>query len=98
MPIRYTTKEFDEFTLVEGVIEGGVLGYEEFADAIEKAPEVDTTKGVCISGRMPVWMFVGLGHKYHPTKFVAVYEPRLNSCFVTSSHTTERKVGDILKL
>ena len=34
-------------------------------------------KGVVLSGRGPIWLYGFLIHFYHPTKWVATYDPRL---------------------
>lgn len=53
-------------------------------------------KGVILSGRGPVWLYGYLVHFYHPTKFVATYDPRLQGAVVVESHGSEYKVGDIV--
>lgn len=55
-------------------------------------------KGIVLSGRGPVWLYGFLVHFYHPTKFVAVYDPRLNAAVVVESHCGEYKVGDVLNI
>ncbi|MEM4368186.1 MAG: CRISPR-associated ring nuclease Crn3/Csx3 [Candidatus Anstonellales archaeon] len=57
-----------------------------------------SSKGVVLSGRGPVWLYGFLVHYYHPTRFIGVYEPRLNSAVVIESHCVEYKVGDVIKL
>jgi len=53
-------------------------------------------KGVILSGRGPIWLYCYLCHFYHPTKFVATYDPRLQGAVVVESHGSEYKVGDII--
>ena len=53
-------------------------------------------KGVVLSGRGPVWLYCFLTHFYHPTKFVATYDPRLQGAVVVESHGSQYKVGDII--
>jgi CRISPR-associated protein Csx3 len=57
-----------------------------------------SSKGVVLSGRGPIWLYGYLIHFYHPTKFVAVYEPRLDAAVVVESHTEEVKVGDLISI
>jgi len=56
---------------------------------------VDCGKGVVISGRGPIWLYGYLIHYYHPTAWVAVYDPRIGA-IVVQSHTREVKVGDVI--
>lgn len=53
-------------------------------------------KGVVLSGRGPVWLYCFLTHFYHPTKFVATYDPRLQGAVVVESHGSQYKVGDVI--
>ena len=55
-------------------------------------------KGVILSGRGPVWLYCYLSHFYHPTAYVATYDPRLQGAVVVQSHTSEYKPGDIIPL
>lgn len=61
-------------------------------------PELPGTKGVVLSGRGPIWLYCFLAHYYHPTKFIATYDPRAGGAVVVESHTPEYKVGDVLKM
>ena len=54
--------------------------------------------GVVISGRGPVWLYGFLVHYYHPVKWVATHDPRLQAAVVVASHTPEVKPGDVIKL
>jgi len=96
--VIYSTREREDLTLVEFNIEGGVLDVSELEEAIRTAPAVNWTKGVCISGRGPVWLYAALTHKYHPAPFIATYEPRMNSCIVVASHTPKYRIGDVIPL
>ena len=53
-------------------------------------------KGVVLSGRGPIWLYCFLTHFYHPTKFIATYDPRLKGAVVVESHGSKYKVGDII--
>ena len=63
-----------------------------------KPPEIDPTKGVILSGRGPIWLYCFLVHFYHPTKFIATYDPRLGGAVVVESHSVKYKVGEIVKI
>jgi len=55
-------------------------------------------KGVVLSGRGPIWLFGYLTHFYHPTLFVAIYDPRLKSAIIVETHSLKYKIGDIISL
>jgi len=58
----------------------------------------DPTRGVVLSGRGPIWLYAYLLHYYHPSVFVAVFDPRLAGAVVVASHHPDAKVGGIVKL
>lgn len=70
---------------------------EELAD-IELPSGIDTTGGVVISGRAPIWLYAYLVHELHPTAWVGSYEPRYHSVIVVATHTGLVKVGQIITL
>jgi CRISPR-associated protein Csx3 len=53
-------------------------------------------KGVVLNGAMPLWLCGFLVHKYHPTKFVAIVDPRLKGAVVVESHVSALEVGDVI--
>lgn len=55
-------------------------------------------KGVILSGRGPIWLYCFLCHYYHPTKFVATYDPRLQGAVVVQSHGSEYQPGEIIPI
>ncbi len=55
-------------------------------------------KGVILSGRGPIWLYGYLVHFYHPTLWVATYDPRLKGAVVVESHSPEVKVGDVIPI
>ena len=55
-------------------------------------------KGVVLSGRGPIWLYGFLIHFYHPTKFVATYDPRLKGAVVVETHVSDHQVGDIIPI
>lgn len=54
-------------------------------------------KGVIISGRGPVWLYGFLVHFYHPCRFVAVHDPRLNGAVVVEAHVPDLQPGDLIQ-
>jgi CRISPR-associated protein Csx3 len=61
-----------------------------------KIPEIDTTKGVIISGRGPIWLYAYLVHELHATAWVACNDPRLGAV-VVETHTKGVSVGSVIK-
>lgn len=62
-----------------------------------KPPKINLRKGLIISGRGPIWLYAFLVHHYHPTPFIAIYDPRLGAV-VIQSHSTKIKVGDVIDI
>ena len=55
-------------------------------------------KGIILSGRGPIWLYGFLVHYYHPTRWVATYDPRLQAAVVVESHDPTTAVGDLISL
>ncbi len=94
---RVSTSSNLPYTLIEFELKEPI----EPSDLIKlytKLPRIDSTKGVVISGRGPIWLHSFLAHFYHPTKFVAHYDPRLGGAVVVQSHNRKYHVGQIIKL
>ncbi len=93
--MKFLVREFGEFTLVsfdtEGPIRPGVL-------KTLKPPAVNGRKGVILSGRGPIWLYGFLVHYYHPTVWVATYDPRLGGAVVVESHVPGVTPGDVIPL
>lgn len=53
-------------------------------------------KGVILSGRGPIWLFGFLVHFYHPTAWLATYDPRLQGAVVVESHSPAVEVGEVI--
>jgi len=56
-----------------------------------------SSKVVILSGRAPIWFYGFLIHFYHPTKALAVFDPRLDGAVIVESHSKDLKVGDVIK-
>ncbi len=52
---------------------------------------------IILSGRGPIWLYAYLIHYYHPTKGIAIFDPRLNGAVIVESHSKEFKIGDLIK-
>lgn len=93
--ISFKVTERESYTIVHFELEGNITP-EVLRDL--KPPKVDGVKGVILSGRGPLWLYCGLTHYYHPTKFIATYDPRLNGGVVVESHTPEHEQGDVIRM
>lgn len=92
--IKFTLKEEKEFTLVSFEMDE-VLIPEDLAALTP--PKVNGAKGVILSGRGPIWLYCFLTHFYHPTKFIATYDPRLEGAVIVERHASEYKIGSVIK-
>ena len=90
----FDVKDCGDFSLVSFDIPGGVLSPAALSSL--NPPTVDGCKGVILSGRGPVWLFAALCHHYHPTRWVATFDPRLGGGVVIQSHHPGVKVGQVL--
>jgi CRISPR-associated protein Csx3 len=87
------TLEKHPATLITFNIENNVTTPEEAFNV--ELPEVPFDKGIILSGRGPIWLFARLIHHYHPTKWVAVHDPRIGY-IVVQSHCPEKKEGQVI--
>jgi CRISPR-associated protein Csx3 len=58
---------------------------------------IDTTGGVVISGRAPIWLYGYLIHELHPTAWVGCYDPRIGAIIV-ATHTRLVHIGQVIKI
>ena len=91
--MKFKIKELDNFTIVHFELENAIKP--EILKNL-KVPDVNPRKGVIISGKGPIWLHCFLAHKFHHTKFVAIYDPRLGA-IVVQSHAN-LKEGDVLDI
>jgi len=92
----FTVQERDAYTLVSFEIPGGVMTPDALANL--HPPAVDSRKGVVLSGRGPVWLYAALVHHYHPTAWMATYDPRLGGAVVVQSHCPGVSAGYVVPL
>ncbi|MBK1986917.1 CRISPR-associated protein Csx3 [Sphaerospermopsis aphanizomenoides BCCUSP55] len=64
---------------------------------LELPAGIDTTGGVVISGRAPIWLYGYLIHELHPTAWVACYDPRMGAV-VVATHTRLVHIGQVIKI
>ena len=93
MGIKFQTKEEEKWTLLTFELDEAISPKDL---KILKPPKLRGDKGVLISGRGPIWLYCFLVHCYHPTRFVATYDPRERGAVVVESHSSEYKAGDIV--
>jgi len=94
MEVEFKIKEKEEFAIIHFELKRNISP--EILQEL-KHPKVDGTKGVVLSGRGPIWLYCYLTHHYHPTKFIATFDPRIGAAIV-ESHTPDYKVGEIIKV
>ncbi|MCX9011179.1 MAG: CRISPR-associated ring nuclease Crn3/Csx3 [Candidatus Methanoperedens sp.] len=91
--IKFNVEEENNFTFIS--FESGIISPEDLAHLTP--PKINETKGVVLSGRGPIWLYCFLTHFYHPTKFIATYDPRLEGAVVVETHAVEHQIGSVLK-
>lgn len=92
--VYFSIEEKEEYTIVSFEIPD-ILTPEDLATLTP--PKVNGAKGVILSGRGPIWLYCFLTHFYHPTKFIATYDPRLEGAVIVERHTSDYEVGSVIK-
>lgn len=92
--VKFELKEYSDFVIVEMEL-GGAITPDELAQIT--LPPVPPQKGVILSGRAPIWLYVFLAHHFHPARWIAVYDPRIGAIVVESHHPTKR-VGEVVQI
>lgn len=64
---------------------------------LELPAGIDTTGGVVISGRAPIWLYTYLTHELHPTAWVACNDPRMGAV-VVATHSRFVRTGQVIFL
>lgn len=64
---------------------------------LELPPGINTTGGVVISGRAPMWLYAYLTHELHPTAWVACYDPRIGAV-VVATHSRLVQIGQVVAI
>jgi len=93
--IKFNIKESDKWNVLLFELEN-ILSPKDLRSI--SPPRLPGTKGVILSGRGPIWLYCFLAHHYHPTKFIATYDPREGGAVVVETYTEEYKIGDIIKV
>ena len=92
--LKFNVKEEADYSILSFVIEE-VLSPKDLAALTP--PKVEGSKGVILSGRGPIWLYCFLTQFYHPTKFIATYDPRLGGAVIVETHSVEYAIGSVLK-
>ncbi|KKG34442.1 hypothetical protein DU38_18080 [Methanosarcina mazei] len=92
--MKFTSKEEREYTLISFEMDD-LLSPEDLIALTP--PNVNGAKGVILSGRGPIWLFCFLTHFYHPTKFIATYDPRLGGAVIVERHAPGYEIGSVIK-
>ncbi|MEM3408493.1 MAG: CRISPR-associated ring nuclease Crn3/Csx3 [Candidatus Micrarchaeia archaeon] len=94
MTITFNVEEREKYTIISFQMD--IMSPEDLQNI--NPPKVDCSKGVILLGRGPIWLYGYLIHVYHPTKFVATYDPRLQGAVIVESHTKEYSIGELIKI
>ncbi|MFB2898396.1 CRISPR-associated ring nuclease Crn3/Csx3 [Aerosakkonemataceae cyanobacterium BLCC-F50] len=82
---------------IELISEDRIISPEELTD-LELPSGINTTIGVIISGRAPIWLYSYLVHELHPTAWIATYEPRFHCAIVVATHSRLVKIDQRIGL
>jgi len=93
--IKFRVMEAEDYTIVHFELESSITP--SILQEVEP-PKVDGTKGVILSGRGPIWLYCYLSHYYHPTRFIATFDPRFGGAVIIESHSQDYKVGEVVKV
>mgnify|MGYP001590340508 CR=1 FL=1 len=98
--MKFKTTEIQDYLLIEFEIEGGTMAPEDLKGLRNDSPKPKPNMGVVLSGRGPTWLYAHLTHRYHPVRWVGIYDPRLGGAVVVATHTVVpgRLDGDIIRM
>jgi len=87
--------------ILEIILSAGVITPADLPSLVKKVGEAVPpasvgTKTVCLSGRLPVWVYSALAHLFHPVRAVATYDPRLGGGVVVATHDPAISLGDVI--
>ena len=98
--IFFTKKLERDYLLLSFELNEGIITPETLKSLQPPDPVTENFAhlGVVLSGKGPIWLYGYLVHFYHPTRWVATYDPRLQGAVVVESHTPDVQVGDIIPI
>lgn len=79
-------------TSPEGVIEPKDL------QGLQLPPQLQSTQGVVLEGKAPIWLYAYLTHECHATAWVGCFDPRLGGAVVVETHSRDVRIGQVLPL
>jgi CRISPR-associated protein Csx3 len=96
--INFKLKHAEHYTLIEFELEDTPILPEALGKMCPPNLVKDglASKGVILSGKGPIWLYAFLAHYYHPTAWVATFDPRYMGGVVVQSHKVNLKPGDII--
>ncbi len=100
MKVAFKIKIFDDYAFIAFDINNGIIAPEALKALNPPDPikHKFAHKGVLLSGRGPIWLYGFLIHYYHPTRWIATFDPRLQAAVVVESHDPSTNVGDLIPL
>lgn len=87
-------KEDYTFIIIESDSKDGIFVTEELSNI--NSPCQRFNKGIILSGKAPIWVYAALVHYFHPTAWLAIYDPGLNSAVVVMTSTRGVAPGDLI--
>lgn len=98
--ILFTKKYESDYLLLSFELKEGIITPEILKALHPPDPVTENFAhlGVVLTGKGPIWLYGYLVHFYHPTRWVATYDPRLQGAVVVESHTPDVQVGDIIPI
>ena len=85
-------EEHDDATYLRFAIPQNYLDHEYAHDL--PVPQVDPTRGVILSGKLPIWLYVALTRTYLHTAWIAIFQPQEGNVIVWSQ-IDSIQVGDL---
>lgn len=83
--------------MLTAVIAGAYVDYSEL-DGMA-VPDLDTGRGLVISGKLPHWVLTGLVRTFEDAPWIAAYQPQLGTnAIIVASWGHTRRVGDLESL
>ena len=96
-PLRTVAGQRYQFLTIELTSRDRLIEPQDLTD-LSLPAGIDTTGGVVITGRAPLWLYSYLVHELHPTAWVACFDPRFNAGVVVATHSRLARVGQVIPL
>jgi CRISPR-associated protein Csx3 len=80
--------------VLTAVVNGAYVDYSELEGMA--VPDLDTGRGLIISGKLPHWVLTGLVRTFEDAPWLAAYQPQLGTnAIIVASRGHTRRVGDL---